>query len=616
MEMFDQHPFRVVTHYEILNVDRNASLDTIKKAYRKLALIWHPDKAPQWASVDDLKKCEEVFKRVSAAYEILSDTDKRAIYDRTLLETPPVMTEANQNKENEFRKNWADLKAKYEPHKNANMSPADKWQTILDTHDLDLIYNSLTDFIYAHKKKTDGYLPTDLSEKITIDLEGKLFTSRSDLLTLLDALFLAPVAKSEYLLSHLDYLISNKAKLPPPNKSRNDFSSTADYLAYLIKNLPDLYITCRTNPAIINLQDENQQTLLHHAVLSLNDMNKSSVKTMLAILTTIKNPNLNLIDKNGNTFLDLATEHSIDSFPDRNYFGGKDEQFVFGNVFIPLLSYARDNNFNFKALNNNGKNILHIAADLPKNKLNPIYTLLEGISFINKKLDLDLNQLSGEGATALYYLLKQGQLSDIPYLFKKNIDPQAGIGDKRPIFFINTLITQLCTEAKNTIGMIPEKGKFKETPDYNSSLYMREAAQGQFYTFMNDFFEKLQIISTLNHIRIQMMALIDHQPYEETGREWLHPAMIAKLSTRYGTSSSSLFARKSEESVKLYELLKDERRQYAAQDKCKEYLKNPENHGSRMYKIIISTIMEELERYMLEAKQLQEKYTARPEKLR
>ncbi len=62
--------------YSILGVARSASADEIKKAYRKLAVKYHPDKNP------DNKEAEEKFKEISAAYEVLGDADKRARYDQ------------------------------------------------------------------------------------------------------------------------------------------------------------------------------------------------------------------------------------------------------------------------------------------------------------------------------------------------------------------------------------------------------------------------------------------------------------------------------------------------------------------------------------------------------
>ena len=64
--MFDKY-------YQILELENNASLDDIKKAYRKLAIKYHPDKNP-----DNKEHAEEKFKEISQAYEILTNKDKYA----------------------------------------------------------------------------------------------------------------------------------------------------------------------------------------------------------------------------------------------------------------------------------------------------------------------------------------------------------------------------------------------------------------------------------------------------------------------------------------------------------------------------------------------------------
>lgn len=64
-------------YYEILGVPKTADDAVIKKAYRKLALKWHPDKNP-----DNKEAAEAKFKEVSEAYDVLSDKDKRSVYDR------------------------------------------------------------------------------------------------------------------------------------------------------------------------------------------------------------------------------------------------------------------------------------------------------------------------------------------------------------------------------------------------------------------------------------------------------------------------------------------------------------------------------------------------------
>jgi len=63
-------------YYEVLGVQKGASTDDIKKAYRKLALKYHPDRNP------DNKEAEEKFKEAAEAYEVLSDDDKRSRYDQ------------------------------------------------------------------------------------------------------------------------------------------------------------------------------------------------------------------------------------------------------------------------------------------------------------------------------------------------------------------------------------------------------------------------------------------------------------------------------------------------------------------------------------------------------
>ncbi len=63
-------------YYEILGVEKSASADEIKKSYRKMAMEFHPDRNPGNA------EAEEKFKEAAEAYEVLSDTDKRARFDR------------------------------------------------------------------------------------------------------------------------------------------------------------------------------------------------------------------------------------------------------------------------------------------------------------------------------------------------------------------------------------------------------------------------------------------------------------------------------------------------------------------------------------------------------
>ena len=63
-------------YYEVLGVDKSASEDEIKKAYRKIAIKYHPDRNP------DDPKAEEKFKEAAEAYSVLNDAQKRQQYDQ------------------------------------------------------------------------------------------------------------------------------------------------------------------------------------------------------------------------------------------------------------------------------------------------------------------------------------------------------------------------------------------------------------------------------------------------------------------------------------------------------------------------------------------------------
>ncbi|CAN8241108.1 unnamed protein product [Cochlearia groenlandica] len=67
-----------VDYYNVLNVNPTSSEEDLKKSYRRLAMKWHPDKNPD----NKKKEAESKFKQISEAYDILSDPNKRQIYDK------------------------------------------------------------------------------------------------------------------------------------------------------------------------------------------------------------------------------------------------------------------------------------------------------------------------------------------------------------------------------------------------------------------------------------------------------------------------------------------------------------------------------------------------------
>ncbi|NXS57190.1 DNJB8 protein, partial [Brachypteracias leptosomus] len=72
----------MVDYYKVLGLKKSASQDDVKKSYHKLALKWHPDKNP-----NNKVEAEKKFKAVAEAYNVLSDPQKRLLYDRSVKES-------------------------------------------------------------------------------------------------------------------------------------------------------------------------------------------------------------------------------------------------------------------------------------------------------------------------------------------------------------------------------------------------------------------------------------------------------------------------------------------------------------------------------------------------
>uniref|UniRef100_A0A1B6CA60 J domain-containing protein n=1 Tax=Clastoptera arizonana TaxID=38151 RepID=A0A1B6CA60_9HEMI len=106
----------MVDYYKVLEVTKHSSTSDIKKAYRRLALKWHPDKNP-----DNPDEANKKFKEISEAYEVLSDDMKRKIYDQRC-SAPKVPASRTQRSsfrsffENPFHRFWDKKRRMYDQY--------------------------------------------------------------------------------------------------------------------------------------------------------------------------------------------------------------------------------------------------------------------------------------------------------------------------------------------------------------------------------------------------------------------------------------------------------------------------------------------------------------------
>ncbi|TCD67591.1 hypothetical protein EIP91_012221 [Steccherinum ochraceum] len=90
--------------YEVLGLERNASPEDIRKAYRKLALQTHPDRLPQNTSEADREIATEKFRKVNNAYEVLNDSKNRELYDRAGVWPPDTAPEPRSGPSSSHRR--------------------------------------------------------------------------------------------------------------------------------------------------------------------------------------------------------------------------------------------------------------------------------------------------------------------------------------------------------------------------------------------------------------------------------------------------------------------------------------------------------------------------------
>ena len=135
-----------MNYYEILGVSINADENEIKSKYRKLAMKYHPDRNP------DDKKAEEMFKKVSEAYEVLGDKEKRKEYDKKILKTG----EEKQNSEKKKAGAGGDARKGAEAfYRNFSANPQDIKNMFEKAFNVDEMKNPDKEKMKAHKESIE-----------------------------------------------------------------------------------------------------------------------------------------------------------------------------------------------------------------------------------------------------------------------------------------------------------------------------------------------------------------------------------------------------------------------------------------------------------------------------
>ncbi len=166
-------------YYELLEVDKNASPEVMEKAYKTLAKRYHPDLQPD----DKKSESEEIFKKISEAYETLSDEKKRNAYNKTLISSYVQIDIFNklQDENNYLKKQLNNYIIRQPPNHNSTFSDNN------DSINNNSQKNTTKDYYYKDSKNFIKLLLNFFIDLLKQLLKDPFFIK---LLTILIALFL------------------------------------------------------------------------------------------------------------------------------------------------------------------------------------------------------------------------------------------------------------------------------------------------------------------------------------------------------------------------------------------------------------------------------------------
>ncbi len=430
---------------------------------------------------------------------------------------------------------------------------------------------------------------------------GQVFTARLTVFHALTLMFAQTYPS-------LEWAVLGNTKLPLPFRVRQNFETTAAYFEYLVNHIHDLYISLRTSPDLINVQDEHGKTLLFHLIHAAKYLEKDRIEWLLQILLGTPGINMSLADNDGNTFVHEATIHCADAA--RNAFGlqKKEDSIFFDFVFVPLVKYAQNNGFDFSILNKERFAVIHIAGQIPSIQqkwitnikamiaapleFNPIAVLIAGNH-------VDLNQLSGENCTALYYAITRAHLTHI-----------------------HTLLYRCQFETAPQRKVIP----LLEHKINHLSRKLIVKLQAPPTTVADDVGSDRAKIKTYFGLLTGILTKVTGKNYDqeqERHRKWPTKAFIRKVVERFQKSTIDEGHGTKNDVKKYTNRLLQTFQSALREDSDAEYsdlaiwnfLANKKNVTSRLFKIIVQALQEELELLIVDVTRMTEPFTLNPKPL-
>jgi hypothetical protein len=388
----------------------------------------------------------------------------------------------------------------------------------------------------------------------------------------------------------LDWMVEKRTILPLPSRVRENFETVAAYFEYLINHIHDLYITLRTNPGLINAQDEQGKTLLFHAVQAAKYLSKDRILWIVHILLATPNINVNLVDEEGDTFLHVATKHCAD---DKIF--DPHESIIFDHIFVPFVEYAKKNCFNFLLLNKAGFAVIHLAAKIPSNE--NVWGFCGGpresrefnpISKLSSNNDIDFNQLSGESCTALYYAI--------------------ACSHRKHIHTMLSFCQFKTTAQRKVIQLLRDKITFM-SQGLITKLQQYHASMGS--TIVNELAWRAAYYRILKLVIIKITSLDYTQNLD---LQWPTMSTITKVVTRFQEFISSNQLSPNSVNEATNRLISDLESVVAGNSRAETYdayicnFLNGRNTSSPLFKIIIETVQEEAEQFIIDVNKMTEPF--------